>query len=390
MLLFFKAIAILNISHDTIKIPASISTDFNFHVCSVSPLVKSRFHNDSLAYAFGGRILFKDIIFDKEIYPNICTKAKFTVFIAARNDSISIGIDLNQNNVFEKNEVNQMSEKNKSIVSYTIFPKVYCNIKDLVDSSVIHLIPFVNQVHYSDMSALDSMLQLSYSIGFVRRFKINDTLEIESHSSSLQKRDSSFIFKYIEETPSGIFALYTDRDLLHSKNSYYSFIKKINKDTLYLLLRKKNASKTMIVGVSKDLLNGLNPIDLRTNKHIIIKYKKQFILLDFWATYCLPCIEAMPHLQELNLQFGNKFQIVSLCVDVRRNINKARQLSSKYILDFKHYFITDIEKIHDSLSKYLGVIAYPTYILLNKNGNILQIVNNISDLHLMKYYRRSK
>jgi thiol-disulfide isomerase/thioredoxin len=313
-----------------------------------------------------------------------------TVFIGARNDSITIGIDLNQNNVFEKNEINQMPERNKTIVSYNIFPKVYCNIKYLVDSSVIHLVPFVNQVHYSDMSASDSMLQLSYSIGFVRRFKINDTLEIESHSSSLKKRDSSFIFKYIEETPSGIFALYTDRDLLPIKSNYYSFVKKINKDTLYLLLRKENPSKTVIDGVSKDVLNSLNPLDLTTNKPTIIQFEKQLILLDFWATYCLPCIQAMPHLQELNVKFGSKCQILSFCVDASRNLNKARELSGKYILKFKHYFLPDVKKTHDSLTEYLGVIEYPTYILLNKSGDILQIVNNISELNLRKYYYPSK
>jgi thiol-disulfide isomerase/thioredoxin len=36
------------------------------------------------------------------------------------------------------------------------------------------------------------------------------------------------------------------------------------------------------------------------------------ILLDFWATWCEPCIKGMPHLEELQQTYKNKLQIITL------------------------------------------------------------------------------
>ena len=107
--------SLLNSGYDTIKIPSIDSRNFDVHVCTVNPLATSKFRADSLIYAFHGRILFKDLLLN----PNICPEAKFTVFIGCKNDSISIGIDLNHNNVFETNEINTIPAKNKTCLLYT-------------------------------------------------------------------------------------------------------------------------------------------------------------------------------------------------------------------------------------------------------------------------------
>lgn len=45
------------------------------------------------------------------------------------------------------------------------------------------------------------------------------------------------------------------------------------------------------------------------------EYKGKVVVLDFWATYCPPCIEAIPHLKELQAKYGEKgFQIIGLHV----------------------------------------------------------------------------
>ncbi len=45
------------------------------------------------------------------------------------------------------------------------------------------------------------------------------------------------------------------------------------------------------------------------------EYKGKVVVLDFWATYCPPCIEAIPHLKELQAKYGEKgFQVIGLHV----------------------------------------------------------------------------
>jgi len=38
------------------------------------------------------------------------------------------------------------------------------------------------------------------------------------------------------------------------------------------------------------------------------------VLLDFWATYCPPCIEEIPHLMDLQAKYGSELQVVGLHV----------------------------------------------------------------------------
>ena len=40
--------------------------------------------------------------------------------------------------------------------------------------------------------------------------------------------------------------------------------------------------------------------------------KGKVVVLDFWATYCPPCVEEIPHLNELQTKYGANLQIVGL------------------------------------------------------------------------------
>ncbi len=49
-------------------------------------------------------------------------------------------------------------------------------------------------------------------------------------------------------------------------------------------------------------------------KKIMEDYKGQVIVLDFWATYCPPCIEGIPHLRALNSKYGKDIAVIGLHV----------------------------------------------------------------------------
>src|ERR1700761_7524456 len=44
----------------------------------------------------------------------------------------------------------------------------------------------------------------------------------------------------------------------------------------------------------------------------LTELKGKVVLLEFWATWCGSCIVAMPHLKELQQQYGNKLQIIAI------------------------------------------------------------------------------
>ncbi len=49
-----------------------------------------------------------------------------------------------------------------------------------------------------------------------------------------------------------------------------------------------------------------------TIKNSINDYKGKVVILEFWATYCRPCIPAMDHLAELQKQFPNELKVIAV------------------------------------------------------------------------------
>lgn len=49
-------------------------------------------------------------------------------------------------------------------------------------------------------------------------------------------------------------------------------------------------------------------------KKRLADYRGKVVVLDFWATYCPPCLEEIPHLNELKNRYGADLHIVGLHV----------------------------------------------------------------------------
>ncbi|MDQ8005262.1 MAG: thioredoxin domain-containing protein [Pedobacter sp.] len=67
--------------------------------------------------------------------------------------------------------------------------------------------------------------------------------------------------------------------------------------------------------------------DGKTSKQTLEAYKDKLLILDFWATWCSPCISAFPKLQTYQQQFKNKLAIVLVnsvnTADKDERINKV-------------------------------------------------------------------
>jgi thiol-disulfide isomerase/thioredoxin len=89
------------------------------------------------------------------------------------------------------------------------------------------------------------------------------------------------------------------------------------------------------------------------------------VLLDFWATWCGPCRQALPKLKQLQTVFGGEdFAVVSVSED-------ADQSTWRTFVD--GHQMTWPQRFDGSraLGKQYGVEALPTYILLGRDGQRL-------------------
>jgi len=118
--------------------------------------------------------------------------------------------------------------------------------------------------------------------------------------------------------------------------------------------------------INKELkkINSLTFLDIHNNKINLNDYQGKLVLINFWATWCAPCKEEMPSLDQL--QINNKlFNLKIFPINVgQEKIDKAQKFFKD--LDVKYleiYFDTSI-----NLAKKFSLRGIPTSILINKNG----------------------
>ena len=90
--------------------------------------------------------------------------------------------------------------------------------------------------------------------------------------------------------------------------------------------------------------------------------KGEVIFLNFWATWCPPCIAEMPEINDLYLK--KKDQVSFILISVDKDPQKARDFVRKKGFDFPIYFLTS------SLPGSYDIQSIPTTYLIDKKGNI--------------------
>jgi len=100
-------------------------------------------------------------------------------------------------------------------------------------------------------------------------------------------------------------------------------------------------------------------------KMTLADYEGQYVLLNFWATWCAPCRKEMPMLSDLQAKFGgDDFQVVTLATG--RNAPPAMK---KF---FDEIGVDNLPLHRDpqsAVARDMAVLGLPVTALIDKNGN---------------------
>jgi thiol-disulfide isomerase/thioredoxin len=96
------------------------------------------------------------------------------------------------------------------------------------------------------------------------------------------------------------------------------------------------------------------------------EYRGKVVLLDFWASWCGPCRNALPNLKRLQAVYGGSdFVVVSISED--DDEADWRTFVTSHNMTWPQRLDSD-----SSLQKQFGVNALPTYVLLGRGGAVVQ------------------
>ncbi len=171
-----------------------------------------------------------------------------------------------------------------------------------------------------------------------------------------------------------------------------------NKETIDESNLIKKSDKT--TKKNKQKIDEVIKLKTTTNKEIVIKiddkswefvaddYKDKIVILDFFATWCPPCIKAIPHLNSISSKYKKDVVILGLEIGNRSTGNMVSQEKlSEFMM--RHNISYDITqgKVTNDLMYGLKSLnqngSIPFMIIFNKKGQYVQSYVGIADEDLI-------
>lgn len=96
--------------------------------------------------------------------------------------------------------------------------------------------------------------------------------------------------------------------------------------------------------------------------------KDNVVIVNFWATWCGPCVEEMPDLIELSKKYKyKKVKFVGVSVDEGSD---AKELVDEFIKEYKIPYPVVIDKNQSIQKSFGGMRGIPTTFIVGKDGKI--------------------
>ena len=100
------------------------------------------------------------------------------------------------------------------------------------------------------------------------------------------------------------------------------------------------------------------------------KMKGKVVLIDFWATWCGPCIVEIPKIKKIYNKYKSEgLEVFGISLDTDRK--KLETFVSENNIPWPQFF--DGKGWHNRLAKKYGIVSIPTYWLVDKQGNLVDM-----------------
>ena len=96
------------------------------------------------------------------------------------------------------------------------------------------------------------------------------------------------------------------------------------------------------------------------------EFRGKVLLVNFWATWCVPCIKEMPSLDRLKSKFEKNFDVIAISLDRDGKKKVTDFFNENKIINLEKFF-----DINNSLAKEINLIGLPTSFFINKKGDLI-------------------
>lgn len=115
---------------------------------------------------------------------------------------------------------------------------------------------------------------------------------------------------------------------------------------------------------------GGEPVDamldrLYGGKLVLSEYRGRPVLIDFWATWCAPCVGQVPVLNAFHKKYGKRMPLLAIATD-----HQGAEVVEPFV---EEYAVRYLVLLGDNdLARNWGLLGYPTMFLLDPEGRIVE------------------
>lgn len=140
--------------------------------------------------------------------------------------------------------------------------------------------------------------------------------------------------------------------------------------------KKMVAKKSIDYGIEKgDVIENFDFYDLDKNIYSIKDYREKVIMLNFWATWCPPCRQEMPSMEELyQANKDANFEIIAISIDQNKSIQGVKDFVNLSGYNFPIFY-----DLNQNLGRKFLIRSIPTTFLIDQYGVIREKVLGAKD-----------
>lgn len=237
---------------------------------------------------------------------------------------------------------------------------------------------YINDIYYAahrnDRRILDSLSGLKDTI------KSKEL--VSAYRSNINRRDEAVLFRQIVEHPDNYGLLYELAGISifipkdTAQKYYLKFSNKLRQGTLGKRLQYELFEYANVIQKGKRLPD-FSMADTAQRKRSLSAFRGKYVLLDFWASWCGPCLDELPELKKIDSLYHSKgLEIVGISLDTDKRLWKEAIKEN----NMKWTNLSDLKGSNNKAGQLLRVNAIPARFLIDPNGNLLTINSPLSEV----------
>lgn len=138
------------------------------------------------------------------------------------------------------------------------------------------------------------------------------------------------------------------------------------------ILLKYLDEKKMIYGNEIGYLAyNIKTFDLYKREFNLSKFQGKYLLLDFWGTWCAPCVASIPSVKNISTTLKSKVQIVSIAYESKDNLTYLKNFVKQNNMNWIHIYQELDNPNNNFIIRDYNITKFPTQILINPSGRIV-------------------